>query len=130
MEYVSLYVFSFTQSLCGQVLEETNVYTRSLCQLGRRHGIKTQLHNGRKRREKKFGSQKTTALIATRVDIKRLNVGSLIQSFVQRRTKVLRMYSQRKRQYQWSKRNNMKEINHSLGFSRTGCHTFIVFCFH
>jgi hypothetical protein len=45
-------------------------------------------------------AKKLTALIATGVDIKRLNVGSLIWSFVQRRTKGLCMYSQRKRHYQ------------------------------
>jgi hypothetical protein len=53
----------------------------------------TQLQNERKRRENKFGCQKLSALIAIGVDIKRLNVGILIQSFVQRGTKGLFMYS-------------------------------------
>jgi hypothetical protein len=77
-----------------------NIFTRILCRPGRRHGIKTQLHNARKRRENNYECQKLTALIATRVDIKRLNVGSLIWSFVQRGTKGLCMHSPRKRHYQ------------------------------
>jgi hypothetical protein len=80
-----------------QSVGRDNLCTGNLCRPGRRHDIKTQLHNRRKRRENKYGFQKTTALIQTRVDIKRLNVGSLIQSFIQRRKKGLCMYSQRKR---------------------------------
>jgi len=70
-----------------------NICTGSLCRPGRRHDIKNQLHNGRKRRENKFGCQKLTACIATRVDIKRLIVGRLIWSFIQVRTKGLCVYS-------------------------------------
>jgi hypothetical protein len=70
-----------------------NICTGSLCRPGRKHDIKTQLHSGRKRREYKFGCQKLVALFVTVVDMKRLAVGSLIQRFVQGRTKGLNMYS-------------------------------------
>jgi hypothetical protein len=90
----------------------------------------TQLHNGIKRRVNKSGCRKLTARFATGVDIKRLHVGSLIQSFVQRRIKGLCMYSRRKRHSQRSKRNTMEEKKQPLGFSRSGCHIFIVFFFH
>jgi len=64
-----------------------NLYKINLCRPGRKHDIKTQLHNGRKRRENRSGCQKLSALVATGVDIKKLVVESLIWSFVQERTK-------------------------------------------
>jgi hypothetical protein len=69
------------------------ISTENLCQPGRKHDIKSQLHNRRKRMVNKCGCKKFPALIAARVDIKMLVVGSLIQSFVQGRTKVFPIYS-------------------------------------
>jgi hypothetical protein len=74
--------------------------TGNLCRPGRKHDIKVQLHNGRKRRVNRSGCQKLIALLQQGVDIKRLVVGSLIQSFVQGRTKGLHMYSRRRKYYQ------------------------------
>jgi hypothetical protein len=68
-----------------------NLCTRILCRPRRKHDINNQLLNGRKRRENMPGCQKLTALIAIGVDIKRLIVGSLIQSFIRGRKKGLCM---------------------------------------
>jgi hypothetical protein len=57
-------------------------------------GYMTQrLYSTKEEREWKISldAKKTTALIATGVDIKRLIVGGLIQSFIQIRTKGLHM---------------------------------------
>jgi hypothetical protein len=104
------------------------LFIENLCRPRRKHDIKAQVHNGR--RVNKSGCQKLVVRFAARVDIKRLVVGSLIQSFIPRRTKGFCMYLRRRKDYQRSKRNNMKERNQSLGSARSGCLDFIVFFFH
>jgi hypothetical protein len=102
----------------------------NLCRPRRKHDVKAQFHNGRRRRLSRSGCQKIVVRFAARVDIKRLVVGSLIWSFIQRREKGFCMHPRRRKDYQRSKRNIVKERNQSLGSARSGCLNFSVFFFH
>jgi hypothetical protein len=103
--------------------------TGNLCHPRRKHDVKAQVHNGRRRRLSRSGCQKLVVRFAARVDIKRLAVGSLIRSFVQRREKGFCMHPRRRKDYRRSKKNTVKERKQSLGSARSGCLNFIVFCF-
>ena len=111
------------------LLSINKLCTGNLCRPGRKHDVKAQVHNGRRRRLSRSGCQKLIARSATRVDIKRLVVGSLIRSFVQRRARGFCMHPRRRKDYQRSKTNTVKERKQSLGSARSGCLSFIVFCF-
>jgi hypothetical protein len=56
-----MYLLSFTQALCCQVLEEKNFVQETYIGQERKHDIKNQLHNGRKRRVNRYGCQKLIA---------------------------------------------------------------------
>jgi hypothetical protein len=101
----------------------------NLCHPRRKRDIKAQVHNGRRRRLSRSGCQKLVVRFAARVEIKRLVVGSLIQSFVQRRAKGFFMHPRRRKDYRQSKKNTVKERKKSLGSAISGCLSFIVFCF-
>jgi hypothetical protein len=105
------------------------LYTGNLCRPRRKRDVKAQVHNGRRRRLSRSGCQKLVVRFAARVDIKRLAVGSLIRSFVQGRIRGFCMHPRRRMDYQQSKKNTTKERKQSLGFARSGCLSFIVFCF-